>query len=116
MLDAKTGQPAETYRYSAFGEETIFNAEGQSIADSQVGNPWRFACKRVDPETGWIYFGQRYYDPEIGRWTTPDPAGFVDGPNLYAYLHHNPLMAFDAYGLESEAYRESCKVGRNAPN
>ena len=116
LLDAKTGQPAETYRYSAFGEETILNAQGQPIADSQVGNPWRFACKRVDPETGWIYFGQRYYDPEIGRWTTPDPAGFVDGPNLYAYLHHNPLMAFDAYGLESEAYRESCEVGRNAPN
>ena len=109
LLDAYTGQPAETYRYSAFGEETIFNAEGQPIADSQVGNPWRFACKRVDPETGWIYFGQRYYDPEIGRWTTPDPAGFVDGPNLYAYLHHNPLMAFDADGLLGEAYRDFCK-------
>ena len=109
MLDAKTGQPAETYRYSAFDEETILIAQEQPIADSQLGNPWRFACKRIDPETGWIYFGQRYYDPEIGRWTTPDPAGFVDGPNLYAYLHHNPLMAFDADGLLGEAYRDFCK-------
>ena len=116
LLDAKTGQPAETYRYSAFGEETILNAQGNPMADSQVGNPWRFACKRVDPETGWIYFGQRYYDPEIGRWTTPDPAGFIDGPNLYAYLHHNPLMSFDAFGLLGEGYRESCEVARNSPN
>ncbi|WP_068469970.1 RHS repeat-associated core domain-containing protein, partial [Candidatus Protochlamydia phocaeensis] len=92
-------------RYTAFGEETILNANGQDIAASQVGNPWRYASKRVDPETGWIYFGRRYYDPEIGRWTTPDPLGFADGPNLYAYLHHNPLSAFDAYGLFEEDYQ-----------
>ncbi|WP_195155566.1 RHS repeat-associated core domain-containing protein, partial [Candidatus Protochlamydia phocaeensis] len=92
-------------RYTAFGEETILNANGQDIAASQVGNPWRYASKRVDPETGWIYFGRRYYDPEIGRWTTPDPLGFADGPNRYAYLHHNPLSAFDAYGLFEEDYQ-----------
>ena len=35
--------------------------------------------------------------------------GFVDGLNLYAYLKHNPLMAFDSYGLEGEAYRDLLK-------
>jgi RHS repeat-associated protein len=50
-------------------------------------NPWKFSSKRFDPETGFIYFGRRYYDPEIGRLITPDPAGFADGPNLYAYLY-----------------------------
>ncbi len=73
LVDSSTGQTAEAYRYTAFGEETIINVEGESISDSQVGNPWRYACKRIDPETGWIYFGRRYYDPEVGRWTTPDP-------------------------------------------
>ena len=109
LIDAETGQPVETYRYSAFGEETIFNAQGQKATNSSVGNPWRFSSKRVDPETGWIFFGRRYYDPEIGRWTTSDPLGFTDGPNLYAYLHHNPLMGFDAYGLLGEAFRDFCK-------
>ena len=29
---------------------------------------------------------------------------FADGPNPYAYLHHRPLMACDAYGLYEEGY------------
>ncbi len=45
-----------------------------------------------------MYFGQRYYVPEIGRWITPDPAGFADGPNLYAYVHNQPLRYIDPDG------------------
>ena len=30
---------------------------------------------------------------------TPDPAGFSDGPNLYAYVHNSPLILVDPYGL-----------------
>lgn len=114
LLDAQTGEAIETYRYSAFGEEAIFNAQGEPLSASQIQNPWRFASKRVDPETGWIYFGRRYYDPSIGRWTTPDPIGFADGSNLYAYLHHNPLGAYDAYGLLGEAYAASVNAACNA--
>ena len=58
----------------------------------------------------------RYYDPSIGRWIAPDPLSFADGPNLYAYLHHNPLMNCDPYGLSCEAYRESCQLALNSPN
>lgn len=35
---------------------------------------------------------------EIGRWIPPDPAGFVDGPNLYAYVHNQPLRYIDPDG------------------
>ncbi len=114
LIDSDSGQVVESYRYTAFGEETIYDADGHQVKHSLVGNPWRFASKRVDTETGWIYFGKRYYDPELGRWTTPDPAFFIDGPNLYSYLKHNPIKSFDAYGLFSEAYKQSCEVGVNA--
>ena len=30
-----------------------------------------------------------------------DPLGLAEGPNLYAYVHSNPLTHFDLYGLES---------------
>jgi len=116
LIDAETGIPSETYRYSAFGEEKIFDASGVPVHDSLIGNPWRFASKRKDAETGWIHFGRRYYDPENGRWTTPDPLGFDDGVNLYAYLHHNPLNAYDAYGLQYEAYTDSTKAAQSAVN
>jgi RHS repeat-associated protein len=52
-----------------------------------------------DSETGFVYFGKRYYVPNIGRWVTPDPIGFADGPNRYAYVYNNPMSKFDLYGL-----------------
>lgn len=92
LIHAVTGQVAETYRYTAFGEESFYDGSG-------VGNSWRFSSKRVDSETGFVYFGRRYYSPEIGRWVTPDPAGYDAGPNLYAYVLNSPLIHFDLYGL-----------------
>jgi RHS repeat-associated protein len=98
------GTPVETYRYSAFGEPSIYNGAGEKIGSSLIGNPWQYSSKRFDPESGFYNFGRRYYDPENGRWITADPAGLGDGPNLYAYLHHHPTYAVDLYGLEEEPY------------
>jgi len=36
---------------------------------------------------------------EVRIWLSPDPLGFVDGPNLYAYVGNNPWSAFDPHGL-----------------
>ncbi len=35
---------------------------------------YRFTGKELDPETGLYYFGARYYDPVLSRWTSADPA------------------------------------------
>ena len=98
LLD-ETGAVVEHARYSAFGEQTLFNAEGQSLGETAVGNPWGYANKRMDHESGWNFFGRRYYNPKEGRWMTPDPLGFADGPNLYAYVQNSPMTHFDLYGL-----------------
>ncbi|WP_245706945.1 RHS repeat-associated core domain-containing protein [Austwickia chelonae] len=34
-----------------------------------------------DEDTGWIYNLHRYYDPDIGRYATPDPVGITGGVN-----------------------------------
>lgn len=54
-----------------------------------------------------MYFGYRYYDPEVGRWISPDPAGAIDGPNLYAYARNNPMKYVDYFGLNC-ALDENC--------
>ena len=41
-----------------------------------------------------------YRDLETGTFLTRDPAGMVDGPNLYAYVNQNPWTKFDPEGLE----------------
>jgi RHS repeat-associated protein len=96
LLDSE-GELLETYRYTAFGEELLFDRWNTPI--EKVSNPWRFGSKRKDADTGWICFGRRDYDPAIGRWMTPDPLGFEDGPNLYAYVCNHPLGYIDPWGL-----------------
>ena len=96
LLD-NVGNVFETYRYSAFGEEQIYDTNNAPI-DASI-NPWRFSSKRFDPETGFINFGRRYYSPSIGRFVTADPIGYEAGPNLYAYVLNNPLTHLDLYGL-----------------
>lgn len=95
LLDAESGNSAMSYRYTAFGE---VNAK---CDETSVSNPWQFSSKRYEDESGLVFFGKRYYDPEIGRWITPDPLGFVDGPNRYAYVLNNPLSMQDFSGLFS---------------
>lgn len=102
LLDPVRRSIVETYRYSAFGEREIINNRSEIVADSSVGNPWRYQGKRVDKETGLIYFGYRYYDPQVGRWIAPDPAGAVDGPNLYVFVHNNPVSYVDYFGLAAQ--------------
>ncbi|MGE0056297.1 MAG: RHS repeat-associated core domain-containing protein [Hyphomicrobium sp.] len=40
----------------------------------------------------------RHYDPSLGRYTQPDPLGFVDGPSVYAYGLSSPNMYVDLEG------------------
>jgi len=55
-----------------------------------------YTGKKLDPSTGLFYFNQRYYDPELGRFITHDPA--KQGLNPYAYCANNPLMYVDPDG------------------
>ncbi len=92
LIDAKTGLSVASYSYTPFGEEHH---------SSSSSNPWRFASKRIDPETGLVFFGKRYYDPMTSSWITPDPSGFSNGPNLYAFLSNDPYNHIDLYGTIS---------------
>lgn len=58
----------------------------------------RFAGQYHDEETGLHYNTYRYFDPESGRFTQPNPVGLAGGLNLYAY-GPNPLGWIDPLGL-----------------
>lgn len=58
----------------------------------------RYSGKERDA-TGLYYYGFRYYMPWLGRWLSPDPAGTVDGLNLYAMVVNNPITLRDETGL-----------------
>lgn len=48
--------------------------------------------------TGLYYYGYRYYAPWQQRWINPDPAGEVDGLNLYCFVGNSPLRYIDRDG------------------
>ena len=81
---------------------------GDQLIESSVNNPWRFANKRKDETTGLINFGLRDYDPNVGRWLGPDPIGFADGMNPYAFVHNNPLKYIDLFGTSRHHNYKKC--------
>ena len=80
--------------YSAFGEH---KQETGATPDRQKAN-----TKEEDP-SGLLNEGFRYRDLETGSFITRDPAGFVDGPNLYTYVRQNPWTTFDPEGLWNQS-------------
>ena len=58
----------------------------------------RFPGQWFQSESGLHYNWHRQYDPSIGRYTQPDPLGFVDGPSVYGYATGRPQMAVDLDG------------------
>jgi len=47
----------------------------------------------------------RWYEPVLGRWVERDPAGYIDGTNLYNSVRGNPLTYLDPLGLEPNDWR-----------
>lgn len=63
---------------------------------------YRYSGMERDEESGLSYHTARYYAPWLGRWTSPDPAGFVDGINVFRYCANNPIRFIDPMGFQKK--------------
>jgi RHS repeat-associated protein len=86
--------------YHSYGT-TSFHAARSAVEVS--AKRYRYTGKERDEETGLSYHGARYYAPWLGRWTACDPAGLVDGTNLFAYVRGQPLNLVDNSGRNAAA-------------
>jgi len=59
------------------------------------------STKYSDDETDLVYYGYRYYSPEMGRWPSRDPIGEDGGENLYSFSLNAPGCFFEYLGLSS---------------
>ena len=95
-LAGSDGNLAWIGQYRAWGKLTkATDGSGDPIT---TDNPFRFQGQYHDEETGLHYNRFRYYDPEIGRFTTQDPIELMGGANLYQYAP-NPTGWVDPLGL-----------------
>jgi RHS repeat-associated protein len=85
--------------YHPYGTSALRVADGTSpVSDKR----YRYTGKERDEETGLYYHGARYYAPWLGRWTAADPAGMVDGVDLYSYSRGNPVRWSDPGGQQTQ--------------
>ncbi len=74
---------------------------------------YRYSGKERDDHTGLYYYGFRYYASWLGRWTSTDPAGPVDGVNLYQFVRGNPISFKDHLGLLTQEQRDELRESAN---
>jgi RHS repeat-associated protein len=94
-----TGIVAERYSYDAYGNVSFFDADGNSIVTSTIGNHILFTGREFDEETGLYYYRARYYSAEQGRFLSRDPAADDGLLNLYTYVANSPYNFTDPTGL-----------------
>ena len=83
--------------YYPFGGTAVLVADADSGIDYKTH---RYSGKERDA-TGLYYYGYRYYQPWAGRWLSSDPAGTIDGLNLFRMVRNNPVRYRDSDGLVS---------------
>jgi RHS repeat-associated protein len=96
------GQVAWSAAHSAWGRvtETYVDPARHERSGRAVGTPFRLLGHYADDETGLCYTRFRYFDAEVGRWSSPDPLGFWGGANLFSF-DGSPIDVVDPLGLST---------------
>jgi RHS repeat-associated protein len=74
----------------------VHGVSGSATLDARFPGQW------FQTETGLHYNWHRSYDPTLGRYTQPDPLGFVDGPSVYGYAGGSPHRFVDRDGRAAQ--------------
>ncbi|MEQ1967209.1 RHS repeat domain-containing protein [Xenorhabdus nematophila] len=110
------GQIISQEEYYPYGGTAVWAARSQSEADYKTV---RYSGKERDA-TGLYYYSYRYYQSWTGRWLSVDPAGEVDGLNLFRMCRNNPIVFSDSDGrfpgqgvlawIGKKAYRKAVNI------
>ena len=98
VLVDETGLIVEYYYYDAFGNVKMRDEDYQWMTESKCDNRFLFQGREYDYDTALYYFRNRWYEPETGRWLSPDPIGISGGLNLYAFCGNDPVNFVDPMG------------------
>ena len=88
-----SGSAKQHLQYLSYGEYYIYQRNNEWDA------PYTFSGKEKDSETGYSYFGARYYDSDISVWLSVDPlSDKYPSMSPFIYTTGNPVMLVDPDG------------------
>lgn len=96
-LTSQDGRVVWQADYQAWGKRR----ETRASCDEAIYQPLCYQGQYYDEESGLHYNYHRYYDPDAGRFISPDPIGLAGGENFYQYAP-NPTGWIDPLGLVKE--------------
>lgn len=102
MLDSGSYELDETAAMITYEEYYPYGGTGIMAGSNETevkSKHYHYSFKEKDNVTGLYYYGMRYYAPWLGRWTCPDPAGTVDGLNIYVFVNGNAVTHVDVGGM-----------------
>ncbi|RZU33972.1 RHS repeat-associated protein [Blastococcus saxobsidens] len=95
-----SGTHTAAWSYDPWGQATATAMNGSGIASRRI---YGYAGGLPDRNTGLVHFGQRWYDPETGRFTQQDSLETLADPtrsNRYEYAAGNPINYVDPTGRD----------------
>ena len=109
------GKLVVRYQYDPWGR--LLSVSGVLADTLGIDNPYRYRSYRYDNETGFYYLESRYYDPEVGRFLSPDNLTNLQytvlegdyAKNLYCYCNNSPVNRVDPTGNMSVAILNTLK-------
>src|SRR5690606_16119488 len=88
---------------------------GETLVEEHLNSynsPYKFNAKEFDAETGWYYYGARYYNPKWSIWLSVDPlAEKYLSWSPYNYTFQNPIRYVDPTGMAPEDWYENKETG-----
>ena len=86
------GTACQHLQYMPWGEPLVDLRSSSSSYDTR----YTFSGKERDEETGYSYFGARYYNSALSIWLSVDPmSDKYPGVSPYAYCANNPVKLVD---------------------
>lgn len=110
------GEVTQNIEYFPSGEVFVENHK-----NDKLNSQYKFNGKEQDSETGYYYYGARYYNPRVSLWLNVDPLAdynpfynsehYIDGQhnggvynsgnlNPYIYCYQSPVVYFDPNGKQ----------------
>jgi insecticidal toxin complex protein TccC len=108
-LDDEAGVMTQEHYYP-FGGTACWAGHSALVAQYKT---IRYSGKERDA-TGLYYYGYRYYAPWLQRWINPDPAGSINGLNIYCFVSNQVISANDVDGRLYEGVGD--EVERSIPS